>query len=140
MRLMGLDLGERRIGIALSDPLQLTAQGLSVFQRSGSLKKDLAYLTQIIQNYEVEEVVLGLPKNMNGTEGEMALKVRSFGHALAETTGLKIIFWDERLSTNSAARVMIEADVSRKKRKEKIDQVAAVVILQNFLDFQKRQT
>lgn len=139
MRLMGLDMGERRIGIALSDPLQLTAQGFSVFQRSGSLKKDLAYLNQIIQSHGVQKIILGLPINMDGSEGKMAGKVRSFGQALEEATGLKIIFWDERLSTNTATRVLLEADLSRQKRKEKIDQVAAVVILQNFLDFQKRQ-
>lgn len=137
MRWLGLDLGERRIGLALSDPLELTAQALSVWQRKGSLQQDLKYLQKVIQEYEVEGLVLGLPKNMNGTEGPMADKVRNFGAALEKLCGISIEFWDERLSTVSAQRVLIEADLSRKKRKGKIDQVAAAIILQNFLDFKK---
>jgi putative pre-16S rRNA nuclease len=137
MRWLGLDLGERRIGLALSDPLELTAQALSVWQRKGSLQQDLKYLYKVIQDYEVGGLVLGLPKNMNGSEGPMANKIRDFGAALEELCSISIEYWDERLSTASAQRVLIEADLSRKKRKGKIDQVAAAIILQNFLDFKK---
>ncbi len=139
MRWLSLDLGDRRIGVAVSDPLGITAQGVSVIERSGSLKKDLELIKQFIHSYEVDGIILGLPKNMNGTEGPAAEKVRDFGKILAETFSLQIIFWDERLSTSSAQRVMIAADVSRRKRKAKIDQVAAVIILQNYLDFQSRR-
>jgi putative Holliday junction resolvase len=137
MRWLGLDLGERRIGLALSDPLELTAQSLAVWQRKGSLQQDLKYMQKVIQEYEVRGLVLGLPKNMNGTEGPMAVKVRDFGAALEKLCDLSIEYWDERLSTVSAQRVLIEADLSRKQRKGKIDQVAATIILQNFLDFKK---
>jgi putative holliday junction resolvase len=137
MRWLGLDLGERRIGLALSDPLELTAQALSVWQRKGSLQQDLKYLHKVIQEYEVSGLVLGLPKNMNGSEGPMAEKARDFGAALEEICGIPIEYWDERLSTSSALRVLIEADLSRRKRKGKVDQVAAAIILQNFLDFKK---
>jgi putative Holliday junction resolvase len=137
MRWLGLDLGERRIGIALSDPLELTAQALTVWQRKGSLQQDLKYLNKMIQEYEVGGLVLGLPKNMNGTEGPMAVKARDFGTALENLCGISIEYWDERLSTTSAQRVLIEADLSRRKRKGKIDQVAAAIILQNFLDSKK---
>ncbi|HBF35788.1 MAG TPA: Holliday junction resolvase RuvX [Firmicutes bacterium] len=135
MRWLGLDLGERRIGLALSDPMELTAQPFSVWQRKGSLKQDLNYLSQVIQDYEVTGVVLGLPRNMNGSEGIMADKARDFGTALTNRCGISIEYWDERLSTVSAQRVLIEADMSRRERKGKIDQVAAGIILQNFLDF-----
>jgi putative Holliday junction resolvase len=135
MRWLGLDLGERRIGIALSDPLELTAQALTVWHRNGSFQQDLKHLQQVIVEYEVDSLVIGLPKNMNGTEGPMADKARSFGAALQNLCKIPIEYWDERLSTTSAQRVLIEADLSRKRRKEKVDQVAAAIILQNFLDF-----
>jgi putative Holliday junction resolvase len=134
MRWLGLDYGERRIGVAVSDPLAITAQGVSVIERTG-VKKDLELIRQIIHTYEVDSIVLGLPKNMNGTEGPAAEKVRNFGKLLEETTSLKVIYWDERLSTSSAQQVMIDADLSRRKRKAKVDRLAAVIILQNYLDF-----
>ncbi len=137
MRWLGLDLGERRIGLAISDPLELTAQPFTVWHRKGSLKQDLNYLQQVIQDYEIDGVVLGLPKHMNGTEGIMADKARNFGLALNKLSGIPIEYWDERLSTASAQRLLIEADLSRKQRKGKVDQVAATIILQNFLDFKK---
>jgi putative Holliday junction resolvase len=138
MRWLGLDFGERRIGVAVSDSLGITAQGVSVIERRGSIKKDLELIKQFIHTYEVDGIVLGLPKNMNGTEGPAAEMARHFGQLLEKESALKVVYWDERLSTSSAQRVMIEADVSRKKRKTKIDQVAAVIILQNYLDFQSR--
>ncbi len=137
MRWLGIDLGERRIGLALSDPLEITAQSHSVYERRNSLKQDLAFLQDFIIKQEVEGVVLGLPKNMNGTEGPMAEKVRAFGRELVEKVKLPLVFWDERLSTTSAGKVLLEADLSRKKRKQKIDQLAAAIILQNYLDSHK---
>lgn len=134
MRWMGLDVGQRRIGIALSDPLELFAQGYGVLERCASLNQDFRALKEIIDKEAVEGIVVGLPRNMDGTEGIMAEKVREFSKRLEERTGLPLFFWDERLSTVAAERVLLEADLSRKKRKQKIDQVAAVFILQNFLD------
>jgi len=137
MRWLGLDLGERRIGLALSDPLEITAQSHSAYERQNSLKRDLEFLQNFIIKQEVEGVVIGLPKNMNGTEGPMAEKARSFGKILHEKIKLPIIFWDERLSTTSAGRILIEADLSRRDRKKKVDQLAAAIILQNYLDSHK---
>lgn len=134
MRWMGLDFGERRIGIAFSDPLELTAQAYAFRERSASLRTDLEFFHKLIHTYGVEGVVLGLPKNMNGSEGPMAEKVRDFGKILEESEGLTVVYWDERLSTNSAHRVLLEADLSRRKRRGKVDQLAAAIILQNFLD------
>src|SRR5690348_11831166 len=128
MRLMGLDLGDQRIGVAISDPLGITAQGITVYQRTGSLQKDLQFFTQLMIEREIDSVIIGLPKNMNGTEGPMAEKVRYFGSRLAELTGIPIEYWDERLSTGAAQKVLIEANLSRRKRRTKIDQVAAVII------------
>jgi putative Holliday junction resolvase len=139
MRWLGLDFGERRIGVAVSDPLGITAQGVSVIERVGSVKKDLELIQKLIHTYEVDGIVLGLPKNMNGTEGPAAEKVREFGRLLEEKSLLKVVYWDERLSTSSAHRVMIDADLSRRKRKANVDRVAAVIILQNFLDFNDSQ-
>ncbi|MGE5607105.1 MAG: Holliday junction resolvase RuvX [Bacteroidota bacterium] len=138
MRWMGLDVGQRRIGIALSDPLEFFAQGHSVLERQNSPTRDIEALTEIIDMEKVEGIVVGLPKNLNGTEGVMAEKIREFGGKLEQKTGLPLVFWDERLSTVAAERVLLEADLSRKKRKQKIDQVAAVLILQNYLDYRKR--
>jgi putative Holliday junction resolvase len=140
MRWMGLDIGQRRIGIALSDPLELFAQGYAVLERRNSPVRDIEKLTEIIRAETVEGIVIGLPKNLNGTEGIMAEKIRKFGGQLERKTGLPLVYWDERLSTVAAERVLLEADLSRKKRKQKIDQVAAVFILQNYLDFHKRKT
>lgn len=133
-----MDVGQRRIGIAVSDPLELFAQGHSVLKRGVSLRQDLEALKDVIVRDEVEGVVIGLPKNMDGTEGFMAEEIRAFGERLGEKTGLPLIFWDERLTTVAAERVLLEADLSRKKRKQKIDQVAAVFILQNYLDYRKK--
>ncbi len=138
MRWMGLDVGDKRIGIAFSDPMGIIAQGHSVLQRTDSLQRDLGHLAQLIVDFEVQNVLIGLPKNMNGTEGPMAEKIRYFGNKLADMTDIPVRYWDERLSTGSAQKVLIEADLSRKKRKQKIDQVAAVIILQNFLDSTER--
>lgn len=137
MRWMGLDVGERRIGVALSDPLEITAQSYTLRVRE-SLEKDIRFFVQLIKDHEVEGIVVGLPINMNGTHGPMAEKVTVFGKELENASGVGVAFWDERLSTASAERVLIEADLSRSKRRQKIDQLAASIILQNFLDNRSR--
>ncbi len=132
-RILGLDVGDRRIGVAVSDPLLLTAQGLEVVQRR-TLADDLQRLGQITVDYQVAAVVVGLPRNMNGTFGPQAEKVQAFAGELARETGLPVHFWDERLSTAAAERALLEADVRRARRKQVIDRQAAVLILQGFLD------
>lgn len=135
MRIMGLDVGEKRIGIAVSDPMGWTAQGHSVLQRR-SLAEDLKSLRKICEEYQVERLVLGFPRNMNGTLGPKTLEIEEFGRVLTENLQLPIDYWDERLSTVSAQRTLLEADLSRKKRKGVIDKLAAVNILQTYLDRQ----
>lgn len=131
MRIMGLDFGERTIGVAVSDALLLTAQGIKTIRRS---KGELEELRGIIQEYEVKEIVLGYPKNMNGTLGPRAQMTEEFSNILQQEFKLPVIFWDERLSTVGAQRSLLEADVSRAKRKKVIDKMAAVFILQGYLD------
>lgn len=133
MRVMGLDFGQKTIGVAVSDEMGWTAQPVTVIRRQG-VKKDLAELNKLTDEFQVTEVVMGLPKNMNGSQGEMADKARDFGQKLAEALGLPVTYWDERLSTVAAERVLLEGDVSRRKRKQVIDKVAAAIILQAYLD------
>jgi len=132
MRIMGLDVGDKTIGVAVSDALGWTAQGITVIRRE-ILAKDLACLSAIIKEYEVKEIVVGLPKNMNGTLGERAEKTLAFGQELEENLGLPVKWWDERLSTVEAERILLQGDVSRAKRKKVIDKMAAAVILQSYL-------
>jgi len=134
VRLLGLDLGSKRIGVALSDELGLTAQPLLVLERR-SRAKDIQALGELIEAHQVEEVVLGLPRRMSGELGPEAEKVQVFGRLLAEATGRPVAYWDERLSTVSAERVLLQGDVSRAKRKRVIDKVAASLILQGYLDW-----
>lgn len=133
MRIMGLDVGDKRIGVALSDPMGWTAQGHSVLQRT-SPSRDYEYLSQLCAEQQVEKIVVGLPLNMNGSLGPRAELVKSFAAELSLATGLAVDFWDERLSTKSAERTLLAADVSRSKRKRVIDKLAAVNILQGYLD------
>ncbi|WP_418792293.1 Holliday junction resolvase RuvX [Phosphitispora sp. TUW77] len=133
MRLMGLDVGSKTIGVALSDPLGLTAQGFEVIRRRGE-EKDLARLRDIIGEKEVSGIVVGLPKNMNGTMGPQSDIVREFASLIEDSFDLPVIMWDERLSTIAAEKMLISADVSRGKRKQVIDKMAAVMILQGYLD------
>ena len=133
MRIMGLDVGDKTIGVALSDPLGWTAQGLEVIRRE-NIAQDLTRLGQIIQEYSVEKILVGLPKNMNATIGPQGEKVLAFVEQLKEKFDLPIKTWDERLSTVAAERMLIQADVSRSKRKKVIDKMAAAVILQGYLD------
>ena len=133
MRIMSLDVGSRTIGIACSDALLMTAQGIETIRRT-SLEKDFNRLQELISQYEVHELVVGMPKNMNGTKGERAEKTEEFVEKMKEVIDLPVTYWDERLSTVMAERQLIAADVSRKKRKSVIDKMAAVVILQGYLD------
>ena len=130
---MGLDVGTRTVGVAVSDALGLTAQGVTTVRRT-NIRTDLAALQKIATEYEVTRVVVGLPLNMDATEGPRAEASRAFGASLTKATGLEVEFWDERLTTVAAERVLLEADVSRKKRREVIDQLAAQLILQGWLD------
>jgi putative Holliday junction resolvase len=133
MKVLGLDIGEKRIGIAVSDALRCTAQGLSVMQRRGA-DNDIGAIQELVVASQVSEVVVGLPKNMDGSLGEGAQKVLSFVSKLKEALSIPVILWDERLTTAEATRVLLQADVSRKKRRTVVDKIAAVLILQGYLD------
>lgn len=133
MRILGLDIGDRTIGVAVSDPLGLTAQGITTIRRK-STEKDLEEIKKICEEYSVESIVAGLPKNMNGTLGPQSEKVISFCDLIKEDISLPINMWDERLTTVAAHRAMLEADLSRAKRKKIVDKMAAIYILQGYLD------
>ncbi|MEQ8174568.1 MAG: Holliday junction resolvase RuvX [Syntrophomonadaceae bacterium] len=137
MRLMGLDVGDRRIGIALSDPLGFTAQGHSTLERKSN-DQVLETIGLLCDEYEVGTIVVGLPLNMNGSIGPRAQLVEEWAEQLSARLGREIVFWDERLTTVSAQRTLLEADLSRKKRKGLVDKIAAVYILQGFLDRQSQ--
>lgn len=132
---MGLDIGDKTIGVSISDELGWTAQGIEVIRRKEEAPEaDFNRLNQLIAEYQVEKVIVGLPKNMNGTIGPRAKLCQEFAHILEERTGLPTQMWDERLSTVAAERVLIAADMRRKKRKQVIDKMAAIMILQGYLD------
>ncbi|MFD2670395.1 Holliday junction resolvase RuvX [Marinicrinis sediminis] len=133
MRVMGLDVGDKTIGIAVSDELGWTAQGIEIIRRK-NLKQDLNRLQELAKQYEISGFVVGLPKNMNGTIGPRGEICQEFAATLEKTCNLPVTMWDERLSTVSAQRTLLEADVSRKKRKQVVDKIAAAIILQNYLD------
>lgn len=137
MRAMGLDVGTKTVGVAVADELGFTAQPITVIRRS-NLKTDLSELIRLARDREVDRFVIGLPLNMDGSEGPRALATRKFGDALAKASSLTIIYQDERLTTVAAERSLLEGDVSRSKRREVIDQVAASLILQGWLDAQPR--
>jgi putative Holliday junction resolvase len=134
MRTLGLDVGTKTIGIAVSDGLGWTAQGIETYRRKGNLKEDLSYLGGLIVEYDVSKVVVGFPKNMNGTIGPSGEMCQEFANEIEETLKVPTVLWDERLTTAAAQRMLIDADVSRKKRKGVIDKMAAVLILQGYLD------
>lgn len=137
MRVLGLDVGSKTIGVAVSDELGWTAQGIKTISINEEQQQfGLDELKSIIEEYQVEKIVVGLPKNMNGTIGPRGEASQNFANMLDETFHLPVILWDERLSTIAAERVLLEADVSRKKRKKVIDKMAAVMILQGYLDSQ----
>jgi putative Holliday junction resolvase len=133
MRIMGLDYGERRIGVAMSDLFGWTAQGLEVIDRK-VVKDPMGRIAELIRQYEVESIVVGLPKNMNGTIGPSGEYCMAFAEQIKQIIPLPVKLWDERLTTVSAERTLIEADVSRRKRKQVIDKMAAAILLQSYLD------
>lgn len=137
-RILGLDYGSRTVGVAVSDPLGITAQGVETITRSeeNKLRKTCARIEQLIQEYDIGTIVLGYPKNMNNTEGERVEKTLAFRDMIARRTGLPVVMWDERLSTVAAEQVLIESGVRRENRKAVIDKVAAQIILQGYLDLQ----
>ena len=142
MRVMGLDFGSKTVGVAISDPLFVTAQGIEIIRRKeeNKLRHTLQRIEELIGEYEVGQIVLGLPKNMNATEGERVEKTKEFADKLARRTGLPVAFMDERLTTVAADRTMMEVGVRRENRKEYVDMIAAVLILQEYLDRQRMQT
>ena len=131
MRILGLDFGSKTVGVAVSDELLLTAQGLEIIR----LRQTLARIEAIIAEYQVECIVLGYPKNMNNTEGERCEKTKEFQEMLERRTGLEVILWDERLTTVSADKHMMESGIRREDRKKYVDEIAAVFILQGYLDY-----
>ena len=141
MRIMGLDFGSKTVGVAISDPLFITAQGIEIIRRKdeNKLRQTLARIEELIQEYEVEEIVLGLPKNMNDTAGPRAVITMEFKEKLERRTGLMVHTWDERITTVAADKAMMEAGIRRENRKEYVDKIAAVFILQGFLDYRKRK-
>lgn len=136
MRVMGLDYGSKTVGVAVSDPLGLTAQGIETIWRKdeNKLRKTCARIEGLIREYEVGSIVLGLPRHMNSDVGDRAEKSLEFGEMLRRRTGLEVIMWDERLTTVEAERTLIESNVRREDRKKYIDKIAAVFILQGYLD------
>lgn len=133
MRIMGLDLGEKTIGVAISDPLGWTAQGIKVIQRYKNNEQETKQLKELIQNYRIERIIVGLPLNMNGTMGKQGREAMVFAEKLRQFFKLPVEVFDERLSTVTAEKTLIAANTTRKKRKQVIDKVAATVILQGYL-------
>lgn len=136
MRILGLDYGSKTVGVAVSDSLGLTAQGVETIVRKeeNKLRQTCARIEELISEYQITAIVLGYPKNMNNTAGDRAQKTEDFKAMLERRTGLPVILWDERLSTRSAERILMESGVRRENRKAVIDKIAAVFILQNYLD------
>ncbi len=136
MRILGLDFGSKTVGVAVSDGLLLTAQGVETIERKdeNKLRKTCARIEELIAEYEITEIVLGLPKNMNNTEGERVEKTKAFGEMLERRTGLPVHYWDERLTTVAAEQILMESGVRSENRKAVIDKVAAGLILQGYLD------
>ena len=136
MRIMGLDLGSKTVGVAISDPLLITAQGIEIIRRKeeNKLRRTLARIEALIEEYEVETIVLGFPKNMNDTFGERAQFSLEFKEKLERRTGIPVVMWDERLTTVAADKAMMEAGIRRENRKDYVDKIAACLILQGYLD------
>ena len=134
LRILAFDVGEKRIGVAVSDPLGITAQGIETYQRTGDLEKDIAHLLALANGYKPAKIVFGMPRNMDGSYGMQAETTNAFADAVLEKWDGEHAFQDERLTTASARRVLLEADMRRDKRKKVIDKLAAVLILQSYLD------
>ena len=133
---MGLDFGDKTVGVAVSDPLLVTAQGVEIIRRKSpaKLRPTLARIQDLAKEYDVGKIILGYPKNMNNSEGERCEKTREFARMLEQRTGLPVILWDERLTTVSADHIMMESGVRRENRKTYVDKIAAGLILQGYLD------
>lgn len=138
MRILGLDYGDKTIGVAVSDAMGWTAQGIEVIRRRKP-EDDISRLQELIAQYEVKEIVVGLPKNMNGSIGSRGQICIEFAESLHQILGIPVHLWDERLTTVSAQRTLLEADVSRKKRKQVVDKLAAGFILQGYIDSKTRR-
>jgi len=136
-RTLGLDIGDKTLGVAVSDELSLTAQGVEVHQRT-SASKDADYIKDLVERYAVDVIVVGLPKNMDGSLGPQAQKTMAFAEQLRKACSLPVIEWDERLTTRQAERLLLEADASRRRRKQVRDKLAAQLILQAYLDWRGR--
>ncbi len=132
--MVALDVGDKRIGVAVSDPLWITAQGVETYWRTESTKKDVAHILEILDRYKPCRLLLGLPMNMNGTVGEQGEKVQRFAAAIRKEWDGELLYFDERLTTMAARRVLLDADLSRGKQKKVIDKLAAVLILQGYMD------
>lgn len=141
MRILGLDYGSKTVGVAVSDPLGITAQGVSTIWRKqeNKLRQTLAQIEKLVEDYQAERIVLGYPKNMNNTVGERALKSLEFKEMLERRTGLPVVMWDERLTTVEANRTLMESGVRRENRKQYLDELAAIFILQSYLDAYGRE-
>ena len=139
-RILALDIGDRRIGVAVSDPLQITAQGLETYTRTDSVDEDINYLIKLAKSYAPVKIVFGMPRNMNGTYGPQAEKVKEFSNQFLKHWNGPYDFYDERLTTVSAERFLISQDVRRDKRKQVIDKMAAQVILRDYMEFSKNNT
>ena len=137
MRIIGLDFGSKTVGVAVSDELLITAQGIEIVRRKSEnkLRQTLARIEELIKEYNVEKIVLGFPKNMNNSEGERCEKTLEFKEMLERRTGLTVELWHERLTTVAADNLMMEAGIRRENRKEYVDQIAASFILQGYLDY-----
>ena len=142
MRIMGLDFGSKTVGVAISDELLITAQGIEIIRRESEnkLRRTLARIEELIAEYKVDKIVLGLPKNMNATIGERGEKTMEFQEMLARRTGLEVVLWDERLTTVAADKAMIEANIRRENRGKYVDKIAAIFILQGYLDYAGRSS
>ena len=141
MRIIGLDFGSKTVGVAVSDELLITAQGIEIVRRKSEnkLRQTLARIEELIKEYNVEKIVLGFPKNMNNSEGERCEKTLEFKEMLERRTGLTVELWDERLTTVAADNLMMEAGIRRENRKEYVDQIAASFILQGYLDYMQNE-
>ena len=141
MRILGLDFGTKTVGVAVSDELLITAQGVEIIRRKAptKLRQTLARIDELVGEYGIEKIVLGYPKNMNNTEGERCEKTQEFKEMLEKRTGLEVVLWDERLTTVSADNAMMEMGIRRENRKEYVDEIAAIFILQGYLDFLANQ-
>ena len=141
MRIMGLDFGSKTVGVAVSDELLITAQGIEIIRRKEENKQrqTLARIEELIVEYGVTEIVLGYPKNMNDTLGDRVQKTEEFKEKLERRTGLPVVLWDERLTTVAADKLMMEAGIRRENRKDYVDRIAASFILQGYLDYKGNQ-